>query len=144
MNKVFSLIVGSAVWVSGLIVGGMANPAKGHWFSGYHPRVGSLAGLCDGWGPIKRWPSLPFARRPDANGHSVAIRCICPPPVTLIKRLVGRVRCYLALGWGLAGMLTPAPGLVLLGAGFTQGLIFVLAMLAGMLLFQGIEGYRDR
>jgi uncharacterized membrane protein YedE/YeeE len=57
------------------------------------------------------------------------------------KRLVGGAVIWHWLG--LAGI-CPGPGLVLLGAGFTQGLIFVLAMLAGMLLFQGIEGYRHR
>ncbi|WP_404829183.1 DUF6691 family protein [Serratia rubidaea] len=33
----------------------------------------------------------------------------------------------------------PGPGLVLLGAGAVKGLVFVLAMVAGMLIYQRLE-----
>ena len=42
------------------------------------------------------------------------------------------------IGWGLAGI-CPGPALVLAGAGVSTGLWFVLAMLAGMLLFEILE-----
>ncbi len=44
-------------------------------------------------------------------------------------------------GWGLAGF-CPGPALVALGLGAPQALIFVAAMLAGMGLFELIEGRR--
>jgi uncharacterized membrane protein YedE/YeeE len=39
------------------------------------------------------------------------------------------------IGWGLAGI-CPGPALVLLGSANTQGIIFVVAMLAGMGVFE--------
>ena len=42
------------------------------------------------------------------------------------------------IGWGLAGI-CPGPALVLLGIGVPQGLIFTMAMLAGMGIFEIFE-----
>ena len=42
------------------------------------------------------------------------------------------------VGWGLAG-LCPGPALVALGAGSGPAALFVLAMLAGMGLFEWLE-----
>lgn len=39
------------------------------------------------------------------------------------------------VGWGLAGI-CPGPALLLTGMGITQGIIFTLAMIAGMAIFQ--------
>ena len=39
------------------------------------------------------------------------------------------------IGWGIAGI-CPGPALVLLGTGAGKGIVFVLAMLAGMLVFE--------
>jgi uncharacterized membrane protein YedE/YeeE len=39
------------------------------------------------------------------------------------------------IGWGLAGF-CPGPALVALGAGQVKALVFVVAMLAGMLAFE--------
>ena len=39
------------------------------------------------------------------------------------------------VGWGLAGF-CPGPALVALGAGEPQAVIFVVAMIAGMLVFE--------
>jgi uncharacterized membrane protein YedE/YeeE len=45
------------------------------------------------------------------------------------------------IGWGVAG-LCPGPALVILFSGYWQGVLFVLAMLAGMLLFTALERWR--
>ena len=42
------------------------------------------------------------------------------------------------IGWGLAGI-CPGPALVLLGTGSAKGLLFVIAMLAGMGAFELLE-----
>jgi uncharacterized membrane protein YedE/YeeE len=42
------------------------------------------------------------------------------------------------MGWGLAGF-CPGPALVALGSGELKGLVFVIAMIAGMLLFEAID-----
>lgn len=42
------------------------------------------------------------------------------------------------VGWGLAGI-CPGPGLILAASGHTGGLVFVLAMLLGMFIFDLLE-----
>ena len=139
MNLFFALLSGLLFGI-GLIVSGMANPAK-------------VMGFLD----ITRvWdPSLAFVMGGAISVGFFAFRAaarrkrpLCgdkmhlPTANHIDKRLVGGALLF-GTGWGLAGI-CPGPGLVLLGAGFMQGVIFVLAMLAGMLLFQWIEGYRDK
>ena len=46
-------------------------------------------------------------------------------------------------GWGLAGF-CPGPALVSMAAGQPKALVFVLAMLAGMILFGWAERYLHR
>ncbi|SFE44690.1 hypothetical protein SAMN05216563_105240 [Phytobacter palmae] len=139
MNLFFALLSGLLFGI-GLIVSGMANPAK-------------VIGFLD----ITRvWdPSLAFVMGGAISVGFFAFRIaarrkrpLCgdkmhlPTANHIDKRLVGGALLF-GTGWGLAGI-CPGPGLVLLGAGFMQGVIFVLAMLAGMLLFKWIEGYRDK
>lgn len=138
MNLFFALLSGLLFGI-GLIVSGMANPAK-------------VMGFLD----ITRvWdPSLAFVMGGAISVGFFAFRMaarrkrpLCgdkmhlPTANHIDKRLVGGALLF-GIGWGLAGI-CPGPGLVLLGAGFRQGVIFVLAMLAGMLLFQWLEGYRQ-
>ncbi|MBN6362714.1 YeeE/YedE family protein [Providencia huaxiensis] len=57
-----------------------------------------------------------------------------PTNQTIDKKLVtGSV--LFGMGWGLAGI-CPGPALLLTGMGLTQGIIFTLAMVAGMAIFQ--------
>ncbi|MBG5932524.1 DUF6691 family protein [Providencia rettgeri] len=57
-----------------------------------------------------------------------------PNNQTIDKKLVtGSV--LFGVGWGLAGI-CPGPALLLTGMGLTQGIIFTLAMVAGMAIFQ--------
>lgn len=139
MNLFFALLSGLLFGI-GLIVSGMANPAK-------------VIGFLD---ITRLWdPSLAFVMGGAISVGFFAFRIaarrkrpLCgdkmhlPTANHIDKRLVGGALLF-GTGWGLAGI-CPGPGLVLLGAGFMQGVIFVLAMLAGMLLFQWIEGYRDK
>ncbi len=46
------------------------------------------------------------------------------------------------MGWGVAGF-CPGPGLVALGMGEGKALVFVAAMLAGMVVFELIEKLRS-
>jgi len=63
-----------------------------------------------------------------------------PTNRTINMRLVGGSVLF-GVGWGLTGI-CPGPGLVLLGAGLDAGLIYVLALLAGMALYSLIEQKR--
>jgi uncharacterized membrane protein YedE/YeeE len=42
------------------------------------------------------------------------------------------------IGWGMAGI-CPGPAVVLLGTGSAKALVFVMAMLAGMMIFERLE-----
>jgi uncharacterized membrane protein YedE/YeeE len=45
------------------------------------------------------------------------------------------------IGWGLVGI-CPAPAFVLLGAGSIKGIVFLIAMLVGMGIFEFVESRR--
>ncbi|MDL0429575.1 YeeE/YedE family protein [Marinobacter sp. TBZ242] len=122
----------------GLLVSGMANPEKvlgfldiaGQWDPSLAFVMGGaiLVGLFAFAVAKQRTVSflgfnmrLPGSDRPDR------------------RLLVGSL--LFGAGWGLAGF-CPGPGLVALGAGETGALVFVVAMVAGMGLFEVIEKNR--
>lgn len=134
MLNLFALLAG-LVFGIGLIVSGMADPAKVLGFL-------DLAGLWD--------PSLAFvmagaiavglaafavARHRTASFLGELFRL--PERRDADRRLVlGSV--LFGVGWGIAGF-CPGPALVALGSGSAKALLFVLAMLAGMGLFELLE-----
>jgi uncharacterized membrane protein YedE/YeeE len=71
---------------------------------------------------VQSWPSYPFTR--------------------IDARLLTGAAIF-GLGWGLVGF-CPAPGILSAAAGTREALLFVPAMLAGMLLFEGMERLRSR
>jgi len=137
MLMLSSLLAG-LVFGLGLIVSGMANPAK-------------VLGFLDLAGP---WdPSLAFVmagaiavgflafllakkRRLSFLGAEMKL----PPAGRIDRRLVAGSLLFGA-GWGLAGF-CPGPGLVALGMGEPKAAVFVLAMLAGMAIFELLERRR--
>ena len=134
MQVIASLLVG-LVFGLGLIVSGMANPAK-------------VLGFLDLAGP---WdPSLAFvmggaiavgllaftvARRRRLSYLGFEMRL--PTASQIDRRLIGGNLLF-GIGWGIAGF-CPGPGLVALGMGEGKALVFVGAMLAGMALFEWFE-----
>jgi uncharacterized membrane protein YedE/YeeE len=134
MTAFFALLAG-AVFGIGLIVSGMAYPAK-------------VIGFLDLFG---KWdPSLAFvlggsflvgvfafahARKRTVSLLGLQMRI--PTATHLDRRLVGGSLLF-GIGWGIAGF-CPGPALVALGMGEQKALVFVVAMLAGMGLFELIE-----
>lgn len=119
----------------GLLVSGMTNPAKVLGFL-------DLTGTWD--------PSLAFVM---AGAIAVATlgfwvarkrtRSLLGLPMNLPtvqhfdrRLIIGSL--LFGVGWGLAGI-CPGPALVLLGSGIFKGAVFVMAMLAGMALFEWFE-----
>lgn len=131
MNAISALLSG-LVFGLGLIVSGMANPAKVLAFL-------DLAGAWD--------PSLMFVMGGAIAVGFFAFRAAAKRPMTLLGLpsqlpAPGAVDFRLAfgstlfgIGWGLAGI-CPGPGIVLLGSGAPEGLVFVAALLGGMGLFE--------
>lgn len=131
----FTALLAGALFGIGLIISGMANPAKVLGFL-------DLAGAWD--------PSLAFvmagailvgvfafalARRRTVSWLGLQMRL--PTGTQLDRRLVGGSLLF-GIGWGIAGF-CPGPGLVALGMGEQKALLFVVAMLAGMGLFELFE-----
>lgn len=128
MKKLAFAFIGGLAFGAGLILAGMANPAKVLGFL-------DLAGRCD--------PSLAFVMGGAIAVGLVGFRLARANPLAwsgeprawpalrqLDKRLVVGALVF-GVGWGIAGI-CPGPALVLLGAGSGKGLIFVVAMLIGM------------
>ena len=135
---IFTSLLAGLVFGLGLIVSGMANPAKVIGFL-------NLAGPWD--------PSLAFvmagaiavgavaffvARRRSVSLLGAAMKL--PTARDIDRRLVLGSLVF-GVGWGLAGF-CPGPGLVALGMGEFKAMVFVAAMLVGMGAFELLERRR--
>ncbi len=123
----------------GLIFSGMANPAK-------------VVGFLDVAGP---WdPSLGLVMGGGLVIGSIGFALLKKQPRTLlgeplnlpssrkidVRLIAGSV--LFGIGWGVTGI-CPGPGLVLLGAGVPEGVIYMASLLAGMSLYSVIEKLRS-
>lgn len=137
MNALTSLLAG-LVFGLGLVISGMANPAK-------------VLGFLDLFG---NWdPSMAFVMAGALLVGTIAFhlagkrtRAILGAPISLPKardidrRLVLGSLAF-GIGWGLAGY-CPGPVITSLAVGGTKPWIFFLAMVAGMLIFELTERKR--
>jgi uncharacterized protein len=136
MNALFSLFAGLVFGV-GLIVSGMANPAKVLGFldlaGPWDPSLALVMAGAIAVGVL----AFSIARRRHTTwlGLPMAI----PSATHLDRRLVIGSLLF-GMGWGLAGI-CPGPALVLVGTGAIKGLIFAAAMLAGMVVFEALERF---
>ena len=139
MAAVVALVAG-LVFGIGLLVSGMANPAKvlafldigGRW----DPSLALVMAGAVGVGLV----AFGIARRRSVFWLGAAM----PPPPSggVDARLVGGSLLF-GIGWGLAGF-CPGPALVSLSAGgHAKALVFVVAMLAGMGLFDLLDRRRN-
>ena len=134
MPTFFALLAG-AVFGIGLILSGMANPAKvlgfldlsGNW----DPSLAFVMGGAILVGVI----AFAIARRRTTTLLGLQMRL--PSATQVDRRLVGGGLLF-GIGWGIAGF-CPGPALVALGMGEQKALVFVAAMLAGMALFELFE-----
>ena len=139
MNRhtISAFLVG-LVFGLGLLISGLANPAKVLAFldlaGAWDPSLALVMGAAVAVGLI----TFRVARhRPNALlGGPMRL----PTASGLDLRLVTGSLAF-GVGWGLAGF-CPGPALVALGAGEIKALVFVVAMLAGMGLFELMEKHR--
>ena len=132
---IFASWLAGVIFGLGLIVSGMADPAKVLGFL-------DLAGAWD--------PSLAFVMAGAISVAAVAFAVARKRTVSFLggamnlpktrridRRLVAGSLMF-GIGWGVAGI-CPGPGLVALGMGEIKALVFVVAMLAGMGLYEVLE-----
>ena len=137
---VVTAFLSGLVFGLGLILSGMANPAK----------VLAFLDLAGAWDPSlalvmvgaigAAWLPFAWARRRERSllGAPLQLPTAQRPDRRL---LLGSL--VFGAGWGLAGF-CPGPALVALGMGRPQAYVFVLAMLAGMGLFELLERRQER
>lgn len=136
--KTLTALLAGLVFGLGLIVSGMADPAKvlgfldlaGRW----DPSLALVMAGAIAVGAI----AFGLAGRRETTLLGEPMRL--PPTRPIDTRLVfGSV--LFGIGWGVAG-LCPGPALVGLGMGLGPAAVFVAAMLAGMGVFEAVERVR--
>lgn len=122
----------------GLILAGMANPAK---VLGFLDVAGmwdpSLAFVMAGAILIGLFTFLVAKRRTQSF---LGLPMQLPTSQLIDKRLVLGSALF-GIGWGLGGI-CPGPGIVLFGVGAEQGVVFVAALIVGVLVFRALERSR--
>ena len=134
MLNIASLLSG-LVFGLGLIISGMANPAK----------VLGFLDLAGAWDPSLALVMagaiavglLSFGLAKGRTRSLLGAEMKLPTARHIDRRLVSGSLLF-GIGWGVAGF-CPGPALVALGMGQVKAVVFVAAMLAGMALFELLE-----
>jgi uncharacterized membrane protein YedE/YeeE len=132
---IFTSLLAGFVFGLGLIVSGMANPAK----------VLGFLDLAGAWDPSLAFVMagaiavglVAFAVARQRSASFLGVDMKLPTARHIDRRLVGGSLVF-GIGWGVAGF-CPGPGLVALGMGEAKAVVFVAAMLLGMGLFELLE-----
>ncbi|WP_331456562.1 DUF6691 family protein [Herbaspirillum chlorophenolicum] len=122
----------------GLMLSGMADPAK----------VLGFLDLAGNWDPSLAFVMigaigvgvLAFAVARRRKSSWLGLPMQLPTATGITPRLLAGSALF-GIGWGVAGF-CPGPALVALGMGEGKAIAFVLAMLAGMLVFEWLEARR--
>ena len=134
MLALTSLLAG-LVFGFGLILSGMANPAKVLSFLDLFGRWDPSLSLVMGGAVAVASTVFFLARRRTISLLGAAMKL--PTAKDIDRRLVGGSLLF-GVGWGIAGF-CPGPALVALGMREGKALVFVLAMLVGMGIFEMME-----
>ena len=139
MRALIALLAG-LIFGLGLLLAGMANPAK----------VLGFLDLTGTWDPSLALvmvsaiavAALPFgwAKRQKCSLLGEAMQL--PQKRGLDRRLITGSLTF-GTGWGIAGI-CPGPAIVGLGAGFWQAGVFLGAMLTGMIFFEVLERFTGK
>ncbi len=137
MTIVTSFLAG-LVFGLGLLLSGLANPAKVLGFldlaGAWDPSLALVMGGAIAIGVV----AFAIAKKRTQTMLGQAMRL--PSERRIDKRLVGGSVLF-GIGWGTAGF-CPGPALTALGMGEIKAVIFVMAMLGGMALFEVLERRR--
>lgn len=139
MLVIIAALFSGLIFGLGLILSGMINPAK----------VLAFLDVAGSWDPSLALVMLGaisigfFAFRwARQRGQTLLSTPLHLPTSHVIDHRLILGSLLFGIGWGLSG-LCPGPGLVLAASGQLAGIIFVIAMLAGMAVFDWLEKYRN-
>jgi hypothetical protein len=134
MPLLLSLLAGLTFGI-GLIVSGMANPAKVigflDLFGSWDPSLAFVMAGAIAVGSV----AFALARRRTKTFLGLGMKL--PGARHIDRRLVIGSIAF-GIGWGIAGF-CPGPALVALGMGEWKAVVFVAAMLGGMAVFEALE-----
>ncbi|BBM04083.1 YeeE/YedE family protein [Microbulbifer sp. GL-2] len=130
-SRITALLAG-LIFGMGLLLSGMANPEK----------VLGFLDLAGAWDPSLALVmigaitiGLPVFQLMKGRSRSLLGEVLQLPTSSDIDRRLVTGGLLFGIGWGLAGF-CPGPAIVATGAGQEKALVFTLAMLAGMGIFQ--------
>lgn len=130
--EIVAALIAGALFGAGLLVSGMADPAKVLGFldlsGAWDP---SLALVMVGAIAVGAVGFLGASRRAQS---ALGLPMRLPTSSAIDRRLVAGSIVF-GLGWGLAGF-CPGPAVVALATGAPKAFVFVAAMLAGMFLYE--------
>lgn len=130
--QVISAFLTGLIFGIGLILAGMVNPAKVIAFldlaGAWDPSLALVLGGAIAVGGFAF--ALAKRRLTSALGSPMQL----PAATRIDKRLVLGSLAF-GIGWGLAGY-CPGPAVVALGTGAPKAVVFIVAMLAGMMIFE--------
>ena len=137
MRKLMAFLAG-LIFGIGLLSAGMANPAK----------VLAFLDLAGAWDPSLALVMvaaigvafLPFSWARAQRSSLLGAPMQLPAKRELDRRLIGGSLLF-GIGWGIAGI-CPGPAVAILLTGRWQVLLFVAAMLVGMVVFAALERQR--
>lgn len=139
MNRLSEFLVG-LVFGIGLLISGMTDPGKvlgfldvaGNWDPSLAFVMGGaiLVGIAG------------FANAQKRTSSFLGSAMHLPKSRDIDRRLLLGSLTFGA-GWGLAGF-CPGPALVTMGAGEPKAVLFVVAMIGGMLLFEALDRLRKK
>jgi uncharacterized membrane protein YedE/YeeE len=132
---IFASWLAGVIFGLGLIVSGMADPAK----------VLGFLDLAGAWDPSLAFVmasaiavgAVAFGVARERTVSFLGVEMNLPKTRRIDRRLVAGSLMF-GIGWGVAGF-CPGPGLVALGMGEIKALVFVVAMLTGMGLYEVLE-----
>lgn len=139
MNRLVEFLVGLLFGI-GLIVSGMTDPGKVIGFLDITGAWDPSLAFVMGGAVIVAFFAFAAARRRTTAFLGGAIQLPAQAPIDR-RLLVGSL--VFGAGWGLAGF-CPGPAIVAAGAGHAQAVAFVLAMVAGMAVFEFTAGRAQR
>lgn len=130
----FSLMSGLLFGI-GLILAGMANPAKVLAFLDLAGLWDPSLGLVMGGAIAVGFVAFAIAKKRNLSYLGLSIQL---PTNRIIDRRLVLGGLAFGIGWGLAGI-CPSPAFVLLGVGSLKSAIFVVAMVIGMGIYELLE-----
>lgn len=136
LDTLSSLIVG-LIFGIGLILAGMTNPAKVIGFLDITGTWDPSLAFVMGGAILVAIVAFRFAKKRTINFLGGAMRM--PTSDMIDKRLVIGSLLFGA-GWGMAGF-CPGPALTSIGTGNPKAVIFVIAMIVGMAIFELVDRF---